>query len=41
MDLPPDLANGVLITLLKNVRRAALPANFPDSLPVANRDRVC
>jgi hypothetical protein len=28
MELPPDLANGVLVTLLKNVRRAALPATF-------------
>jgi hypothetical protein len=25
MDLPPDLANGLIITLLKNVRRDALP----------------
>ena len=25
MDLPPDLANGMVITLLKNVRRDALP----------------
>jgi hypothetical protein len=25
MDLPPDLANGLIITLLKNVRRNALP----------------
>jgi hypothetical protein len=25
MDLPPDLANGMIITLLKNVRRDALP----------------
>lgn len=25
MDLPPDLANGIIITLLKNVRRNALP----------------
>jgi hypothetical protein len=25
MNLPPDLANGMLITLLKNVRRGALP----------------
>jgi hypothetical protein len=25
MNLPPDLANGMLITLLKNVRRDALP----------------
>ena len=25
MDLPPDLANGLMITLLKNVRRDALP----------------
>jgi hypothetical protein len=28
MELPPDLANGMIITLLKNVRRAALPATF-------------
>lgn len=25
MELPPDLANGMIITLLKNVRRAAMP----------------
>ena len=28
LELPPDLANGLIITLLKNVRRAALPADF-------------
>ena len=28
LELPPDLANGLIITLLKNVRRAALPATF-------------
>jgi hypothetical protein len=28
MELPPDLANGIIITLLKNVRSAALPATF-------------
>jgi hypothetical protein len=28
MELPPDLANGLIITLLKNVRRTALPATF-------------
>jgi hypothetical protein len=33
MDLPPDLANGLLITLLKNVRPDALPASL--SLVVA------
>jgi hypothetical protein len=33
MDLPPDLANGMLITLLKNVRRNALPPSV--SLVVA------
>ena len=27
LELPPDLANGLIITLLKNVRRAALPAS--------------
>jgi len=29
MKLPPDLANGMLSTLLKNVRRDALPASLP------------
>lgn len=29
MDLPPDLANGMLITLLKNVRSDALPERLP------------
>jgi len=33
MDLPPDLANGLIITLLKNVRRDALPPSV--SLVVA------
>lgn len=33
MDLPPDLANGILITLLKNVQRDALPPSV--SLVVA------
>lgn len=33
MTLPPDLANGILITLLKNVRRDALPPSL--SLVVA------
>ena len=33
MKLPPDLANGMLITLLKNVRRDALPPSV--SLVVA------
>lgn len=33
MDLPPDLANGLIITLLKNVRRDALPPSL--SLVVA------
>jgi hypothetical protein len=33
MDLPPDLANGMLITLMKNVRRDALPPSV--SLVVA------
>lgn len=33
MDLPPDLANGMLITLMKNVRRDALPSSV--SLVVA------
>lgn len=33
MELPPDLANGMIITLLKNVRRDALPPNV--SLVVA------
>jgi hypothetical protein len=33
MDLPPDLANGLMITLLKNVRRDALPPSV--SLVVA------
>ena len=33
MDLPPDLANGMIITLLKNVRRDALPPSV--SLVVA------
>jgi hypothetical protein len=28
LELPPDLANGLIITLLKNVRGAALPATF-------------
>ena len=28
LELPPDLANGLIITLLKNVRRNALPATF-------------
>jgi hypothetical protein len=27
MDLPPDLANGLIVTLLKNVRRDALPSS--------------
>jgi hypothetical protein len=27
LELPPDLANGLIITLLKNVRRTALPAS--------------
>jgi hypothetical protein len=33
MDLPPDLANGMLITLMKNLRRDALPPSL--SLVVA------
>jgi hypothetical protein len=33
MDLPPDLANGMIITLMKNVRRDALPPSL--SLVVA------
>jgi hypothetical protein len=33
MDLPPDLANGLIITLLKNVQRDALPPSV--SLVVA------
>jgi len=33
MDLPPDLANGMIITLMKNVRRDALPPSV--SLVVA------
>ena len=33
MKLPPDLANGMVSTLLKNVRRGALPASL--SLVVA------
>jgi hypothetical protein len=28
LELPPDLANGLIITLLKNVRRATMPATF-------------
>jgi hypothetical protein len=28
MDLPPDLANGMLITVLKNIRRDAMPQSF-------------
>jgi hypothetical protein len=28
MELPPDLANGLIITLLKNVRRNAMPKSF-------------
>jgi hypothetical protein len=30
LDLPRDLANGMLITLLKNVRRAGLPHSLPE-----------
>jgi hypothetical protein len=29
MDLPPDLANGIVQTLLKNVRPGAIPESFP------------
>ncbi len=38
MNLQPDLANGRLITLLKNVRRDALPPGVSLVVAAPNRD---
>ena len=38
MQFPADLANGMLITLLKSVRRAALPPSVSLVAATPNRD---
>ena len=38
MDLPPDLANGLIITLLKNVQRDALSPGVSLIVATPNRD---